>query len=197
MRAKLIAVLLLIFMGMHAQDNMESITPFSQIPDYPDSYSGGNLIARMIDGLGFRYYWATEGLRAEDLAYRPVPDNRSLGELLQHVYSLSGVILNSALKLPNDRTSKMAAMNDLAKLREHTLRNLEEARKQFSASSDLASHKIIFLDAEGSTEFPFWNQINGALEDAVWHSGQIALLRRAAGNPMKAGVNPFLGITEK
>lgn len=182
---------------MNAQNTEEPTLPFSQIPDYPDSYSGGMLVARMIDGLGFRYYWATEGLEQENLSYRPSPDNRSIGELMQHVHALTAVILTSARKLPNNRNVKEETLNDLHILREQTLRNLEEASKLFAASTDLASHKIIFITSEGITEFPFWNQINGALEDVAWHSGQIATLRRSAGNPMAAGVNPFLGITKK
>lgn len=42
-------------------------------------------------------------------------------------------------------------------------------------------------------EHPLWILINGPLADALWHSGQVATLRRAAGNPMPKGVNVFLG----
>ena len=39
---------------------------FKEIPAYPASYSAGNVVVRIIDGLGYRYYWATDGLRSED-----------------------------------------------------------------------------------------------------------------------------------
>ena len=51
--------------------------PYATIPDAPADYTSGNMLSRMIDGLGFRYHWVSEGLRAEDLAYRPSEDARS------------------------------------------------------------------------------------------------------------------------
>ena len=54
---------------MQSQDQL----PFKSIPQYPDNYKSGNIIQRMIQGLGYRYYWATEGLTDKDLKYRPVP----------------------------------------------------------------------------------------------------------------------------
>src|SRR4030095_3596210 len=40
------------------------------IPDTPKSFTANNVAARMVDGLGFRYFWATEGLTDKDLAYK-------------------------------------------------------------------------------------------------------------------------------
>ena len=44
--------------------------PFHTIPDYPSDFSSGNILGRMVDGLGYRYYWATHDLRDEDLTYK-------------------------------------------------------------------------------------------------------------------------------
>ena len=44
--------------------------PFSSIPDAPASYSATTVMSRMMDGLGYRYYWASEGLTDEVLDYR-------------------------------------------------------------------------------------------------------------------------------
>ena len=46
---------------------MTSKLPYYEIPDYPETYTAGSVAARMLDGLGFRYYWATEGLNEDDL----------------------------------------------------------------------------------------------------------------------------------
>ena len=35
---------------------------------------------RMIDGLGFRYYWSTDGLRAKDLAYQPKGEGQNINK---------------------------------------------------------------------------------------------------------------------
>ena len=42
-------------------------------------------------------------------------------------------------------------------------------------------------------EFPFWNQLNGPIEDAVWHCGQIVAFRRASGNPISKKISVFTG----
>ncbi|MEZ4850056.1 MAG: hypothetical protein R3B93_15850 [Bacteroidia bacterium] len=55
----------------------------------------------MIDGLGFRYYWATEGLRQEDLNYAPSEGARTTLETMQHIYGLSSMVLNATLSQPN------------------------------------------------------------------------------------------------
>lgn len=47
--------------------------------------------------------------------------------------------------------------------------------------------------AKGEVRFPFWNVVNGPISDALYHTRQIVSFRRSAGNPMQAGVNPFLG----
>lgn len=39
--------------------------PYYEIPEPAESYTTGGVLSRMMDGLGFRYYWATEGLRPE------------------------------------------------------------------------------------------------------------------------------------
>ena len=60
----------------------------------------------MVDGLGFRYYWATEGLRDEDLAYKPSEEARTTSETIDHIYGLTKVIVNSTLKKPNSRADQ-------------------------------------------------------------------------------------------
>ena len=58
---------------MNSQENL----PFYEISNYPESYSEAEIVGRIIDGLGFRYYWATEGLTEEDLNFRLPNDSRS------------------------------------------------------------------------------------------------------------------------
>ena len=53
----------------------------------------------------------------------------------------------------------------------------------------------IQFDRPRDNTFPFWNQINGPISDAIWHSGQVVMNRRASGNPLRKGVNVFLGKT--
>ena len=36
---------------------------FHSVDDYPDVVSAGAVMARLLDGLGFRFRWATDGFR--------------------------------------------------------------------------------------------------------------------------------------
>ncbi len=171
---------------------MNDSLPYATIPKAPEMVTPGTVISRMIDGLGFRYYWATEGLTSNELEYQPDNEGRTIAETMDHVYNLSLTILRSAQKRPRDFSKKQSPM-DNDKKRKTTLENLAEASSLFKTTEDLAEHKIIFVRSRGTSEFPIWNQINGPIEDAVWHAGQIATLRRLAGNPMNPKVNVFLG----
>ncbi|MCW5517283.1 DinB family protein [Muriicola sp. Z0-33] len=179
---------------MSAQENEKGNLPYHKIPDIPESYTAGTVVSRMIDGLGFRYYWATEGLTDENLLYKPSESNRTISETVDHLYQLSLTIYNSAVKEVNDRTQPRDTNLTFKQKRIKTLQNLRKASTIFSTAKDLAEHQIVFKSQRGTAEFPFWNQINGPIEDAIWHSGQIVALRRAAGNPIDPGVNVFLGI---
>ena len=67
---------------MNSQGNK---LPFFEIGDYPNEYSEANMVSRMIDGLGYRYHWATESLNENDLNYKPSEDSRSTFELIPKV----------------------------------------------------------------------------------------------------------------
>ena len=70
---------------------------------------------------------------------------------------------------------------------------LEKAANIFRTATDLKEHTIIFLSGENTSEFPFWNQINGPIEDAVWHCGQVISFRRSSGNPYNSKASVFTG----
>jgi len=179
----------MVTMSTNAQDTL----PYYEIPAAPEHYTSGGVVSRMIDGLGFRYYWATEGLTEEDLAYKPGETNRTVGETVDHIYGLSNVILNVASKKPNERREESAKPSSFNEIRKATLKNLVKASALMLAAESLEDHKAIFVRKSGTSEFPFWNMINGPIEDAVWHCGQVVSLRRASGNPMPSGVSVLQG----
>lgn len=192
MRSVLFFSVLLFCIHSSAQDANVSASYYEEIPPTPTEYTPGAIVSRMIDGLGFRYYWATQGLTEVDLSYKPSPDARTLTETLNHIYGLSRTIVNSAQQQPTDFTQEQVEMSDQEK-RLATLENFRLASTLFLGSKDISTHAIKFIRENGSTEFPFWNHINGPIEDAVWHAGQVVVLRRASGNPMNPKVNVFLG----
>jgi hypothetical protein len=190
MKNFLLILTLLLSTAVSAQ-LIEEQLPYYEVPEYPESFTAGTMAARMVDALGFRYYWATEDLRVSDLEYKPNEDVRSTGETVDHILSLSYVILNSTLKKPNDKNdfSKM----DLYDKRKQTLINLKTAADILKTSGDISQFKIIF----GENEIPFWNNVNGPIADAIWHCGQIASFRRTSGNPINPNVNHFMGTVKE
>lgn len=165
--------------------------PYYEIPETSESYTAGTVVARMIDGLGFRYHWATEGLRARDLAFKPSEDGRTTGDTVDHILGLTNVILNSALKKDNEdvNTKGMTFEDKRAK----TLNMLKQAADIFRTTEDLSQFKIVFNRGGQRSEYPFWNQINGPIADALWHCGQVITHRRTSGNPYNSKASVFTG----
>ncbi len=193
MKLKYFFMLLFLSLITHAQEANEKEIPYREIPPYPEKYTAGTVVSRMIDGLGFRYYWATQGLTDEDLAYKPSESNRTIGETVDHIFNLSNVIYNSAIKKENDRTGSLETNLSFQAKRALTLQNFRKASEIFITLEDLKDNKVVFISQSGVREYPFWNQINGPIEDAVWHCGQIVALRRANGNPFDSSVSVFQG----
>ena len=190
MRSKILVLTLSLFVSS-LSFSQDKTLPYYEIPDYPETYTACSVAARMIDGLGFRYYWATEGLRTEDLAFRPNEGARATSETIDHIYGLSKVILNASLKQPNGagEDSEMT----FEEKRKKTLENFKIASDILKKSNDLSQFTIVFQRGENTSEFPFWNNINGPIADAIWHCGQVVLLRRSSGNPFSSNVSVFSG----
>lgn len=180
-------ICLITFNTITSQVNLDEELPYYELPDYPETFTAGTVAARMVDALGFRYYWASDGLTENDLIYKPIDDVRSTGATIDHILNLTYVIVNSTLKQENSK-------NDLSHLtfqekRKQTLFNLQIAADILRASEDISQFKIIF----GENEIPFWNNVNGPIADAIWHCGQIASFRRSTGNPINPKVDHFNG----
>lgn len=173
---------------IQSQNNMASELPYYEIPDYPETYTPGSVVSRMLDGLGFRYYWATEGLTENDLNFKPSQDARTCDETIDHIYGLSKVIVNATLNKSNEGSDEVNDMTFLEK-RKRTLQNIKQASDILRSSDDISQFKLIF----GEREFPFWNNLNGPIEDAVWHCGQIVSFRRSSGNPYNSKASVFSG----
>lgn len=181
--------------GLWAQemDKKEQDLPYYEIPAYPESFTAETVAARMIDGLGFRYYWATEGLRPEDLAFQPSDGARTSEETIDHILGLTNMILNSVQQLPNGQGGGDAPTT-FAEKRQRTLENLKTASDILKGGEGtLADYPIVFQRGENRSEMPFWNQINGPIADALWHVGQVVTFRRSSGNPFNSKVSVLSG----
>ncbi|WP_435138076.1 hypothetical protein [Formosa sp. A9] len=179
---------------MNAQNSTD--LPYYELPEYSNAYTAGTVTGRLIDGLGFRYYWATEGLSDTDLEFKLGDDTRSTLETMAHIYDLSTVIKDAALQVPHTKETLKKALT-YCELRALTLNNLKTASDIFKQQTDLEAFNMVFKTPNGNNTVPFWNAINGPVADAVWHCGQIASFRRASGNPINSKVNHFMGTVQK
>jgi len=172
----------------------ESTLPFAEIPAYSEDYSPGNTVKRFIDGLGYRYYWATEGLTEKDLSYKPSEEARDAASTIEHLFGLSETIVNAAKNEANIRPSDFSSM-DYNQLRKGTLMNLKQASDLMSGmtAEEIAELKVIFKNGENVRSFDYWHMINGPISDAIYHVGQIVSFRRTSGNPMNPNVSVFAG----
>ncbi len=168
--------------------------PYKEIPSYPSNYTEGTVISRMIDGLGYRYYWATKNLRVKDLDFKPDAQARSIYETMEHIYSLSIMVLNASKNEVNQRRDTFQMnVNDL---RSATLANLKLASEKVSLLNELEDFNILFENSSKGKVLPFWHVLNGPLADAIYHTGQIVSFRRTSGNPMNPKVNVLMGKTD-
>jgi hypothetical protein len=166
---------------------------FANISETPESYEAHTVAVRMIDGLGFRFYWGTHDLSDEDYLFKPTEDTRGIGETLDHILGLSSVILNAV----HGRANGAADHGDIdyhAK-RLLVLCKLYEARMILNNSTDedMTDMAIIFKRGDSERRFDFWYAINGPISDSLWHVGQIVSYRRMAGNPFNSKVSVLSG----
>ena len=178
---------IIMFASLTAMAQRDSL-PYAIFPPAPDHYSAGTVVSRLLDGLGFRYYWATEGLRPIDLTFKPSPQARTSWETLEHIYSLSNIIITVA----GGNQISPGQYNTFVELRKATLENFKKSSTLIAGYSDGDMEKL--KAAFQGKELPFWNMINGPISDCLWHIGQVVSFRRSSGNPFSDKVELFLGI---
>lgn len=184
-----------ILLGLYHLNIMSQTSEyFKDISKYPTEINNGNIISRMINGLGYRYYWATEKLKENDLIYRPSKNAYSTKETMVHIFTLSKTVYNTTLSKINERPD-IDIPGDYESIRNETLQFLEKASKNFSNlnSEELDQMKIMFNRGGTIKSFPIWNLLNGPIADAIYHTGQIVSFRRTTGNPIDSSVNVFMG----
>lgn len=170
--------------------------PFYQIPEAPTDYDAASVTARLIEGLGYRYYWATEGLRDEDLAYEPGNEGANCAGVLEHILGLTRFVLRTLKREIHDNSVEYPTLT-WEEQRRATLMNLKEASDILRNNKEVADARIIFKRGEKTSEYPFWNLVNGPISDAIYHTGQIVSYRRSSGNPIDPNVSVFRGKTRE
>jgi hypothetical protein len=162
---------------------------YDTLPDPPDEVSASFVIVRIIDGLGFRYNCATEGLQKNDIYYTPPHNCKTIFETGKHIYDLFIFIAN-AFGLKTDNYESGNTFEEIRKTTLTIISDISNALKNFS-STDLAELKMQLH--QNNKEYSFWFLLNGPIADALTHIGQINMLRRMSGNPVR-NYSPFKGI---
>ena len=177
---------IIMFASLTAMAQRDSL-PYATFPPAPEHYSATTVVSRLLDGLSFRYYWATEGLRPIDLTFKPSPEARTSQETLEHIYSLSNIIIT----VVGGNQIQTAQPKTFEELRKATLENFKKASTIIAGYSD-SDMENLKADFQGK-KLPFWNMINGPISDCLWHIGQVVSFRRSSGNPFSNKVELFLG----
>lgn len=162
---------------------------FKTIPSSPENVSGVSILKRLIDGLGFRYYWATESLTDSSLSFRPCESSMDMMGLMNHIHQLAFTVTKSMSGQINERA---AYMDDSEKLRKITLDLFQSLSENLKEMSDEEISEITIRRQGKDVEFSFWYLINGPIADALTHVGQITSWRRINNDPVPKH-NPFLG----
>ena len=164
--------------------------PFEDISKTPDDLTATNTLLRMVEGLAFRYRWATENLSEENIKFKPHPTSMSIEEVNAHIFDL----VDSTNRVFGGEKQNKDSLNSFHKLRIKSLNILADLSERLKEMSD---EDLSEIEKNTSRKLPFWYWINGPLADALTHVGQITSWRRIAGNPQLNGINVFIGTSDK
>jgi hypothetical protein len=162
---------------------------FRSLPPGPENVTGSAVLVRMVEGIGFRFTWATEDLRESDLSFRPTPETMCIAEQAGHVLGLVSWVALAAGAIPAG-PQKTESPPPFPEVRQQILEVLSLLRARLADMSDGEIGTIRIGSHAGPVPWP--HIVNGPLADALTHIGQIAVLRRASGNPVPKA-NVFLG----
>ena len=177
--------------------NAQNQLPYYEIPEYPETYLPGDIMSRMVDGLGFRYYWASDALTPKDLDYKPSEAAKTTRETIDHIFELTVFVLRTVKSNAKpDRDFKAKSYEEVRAL---TLNYIQEISKVLRGKSgeELAAIELVLGRGNQQRTMPFWNLINGPIEDAVYHTGQLVSFRRTSGNPVSPNISVLSGKVKK
>ena len=163
--------------------------PFEDISKTPTELTATNTILRMVEGLAFRYRWATENLSEENIKFRPHPTSMSIEEVNSHIFDL----VDSIFRVFGGEKQNKETLNSFHEIRKA---NLYLLKKLVNLLREMNDSELAEMEKNTSRKLPFWYWINGPLADALTHVGQITSWRRISGNPQLKGVNVFIGTSD-
>jgi uncharacterized damage-inducible protein DinB len=164
--------------------------PFEDISKTPNELTATNTLLRVVEGLAFRYRWATENLSEEDIKFRPHSTSMSIEEVNSHIFDL----VDSTFRVFGGEKQNKDSLTSFPQIRKKSLLVLEDLSQILKKMSD---EDLLEIEKNTSRKLHFWYWINGPIADALTHVGQITSWRRIAGNPQLKGLNVFIGTSDK
>lgn len=188
---KTLSILFLLGIGIQtiAQGNKEDY--YYEIPAYPEKYTAESVAGRLVDGLGFRYYWGSADLTPSDLLFQPSDSARNIRETLEHIFVLTQILVDATNEKPYEGVNTKGMTYE--ELRNGTLANIQRASEKLKGSAAGGLEKMDMVFASSGSEYPFWNLLNGPIADAINHVGQIISMRRTNGNPYNQNISVLTG----
>jgi hypothetical protein len=162
--------------------------PYNELPMPPTKMSATTVLVRLIDGIGFRYRWATEGLCQQDLLFQPCTSSKKIGELLEHIQRL----LMVSESYITDRELEEIKPLGFEERRMLTFEIILRIREALLGIDDVHLSERTYKLPWSKDKMPIWYLINGPLSDVLTHIGQIASWRRINNNPIQ-GASVFFG----
>ena len=161
---------------------------YQNLPAPPNDCTAANVLARLVDSLGYRFYLATNGLSEKEADFRPVEGSMNIRELLDHMHK----VLFFAYQAFYSDASFRKGMHSLEEYREGILELAHDfsGRLKEITEEELAASQVYLKRTD--THYSFWYLINGPIGDVLTHIGQINSWRRMAGNPVER-TSPFTG----
>ena len=87
--------------------------PFEDISKTPTELTATNTLLRTVEGLAFRYRWATENLSEENIKFKPHPTSMSIEEVNAHIFDL----VDSTNRVFGGEKQNKDSLNSFHKLR--------------------------------------------------------------------------------
>lgn len=163
--------------------------PYYSIDPTTLEITNTNSLSRLIDGLGFRYRWATEELTENEITFRPVEGSQNMEELIIHIY---GLVTYADITFGGE-SKPLFRPKSFEDLRQSTLGRCLALSNRFKEMTDEELAGLELKNGKSVNPKLYWHMLNGPIADALTHVGQITSWRRIAGNPQPDGVDVFRG----
>ena len=134
--------------------------PFEDISKTPTELTATNILLRVVEGLGFRYRWATENLSEDNIKFRPHPTSMNIEELNVHIFDL----INSTFRVFGGEKQNIDSLNSFQQIRKKSLFILEDLSERLKKMRD---EDLVKMEKNTSRKLPFWYWINGPIADAL------------------------------